>query len=117
MYLTEYLHYILYSFYFSEIGCVHQYPFSMWSNDLAESIDRFAIETAYIYKVVNDLNLFFDVECLVCFIAQVLRYCSDRVALIDRKGNNRGICFIFSYQCNISAVKSSDHGDFFAFQL
>ena len=53
---------------------------------------------------------FSDLEKLVGFFFQVVRYCGNGIALIDRKGNYRCIGFIPTNQCNIRTVQGGDNG-------
>ena len=36
-------------------------------------------------EVLNDLNFFLNLKNLVCFFAEIIRYCRDGVAFVDRK--------------------------------
>ena len=70
-------------------------------------------KAAYIHKVHDHFNFFFNLKMFKGFIPQILRYGSDGITFIDGKGNHRRIGLIPAYQCYIGSVSVVMTGIFF----
>ena len=81
---------------------------SVGSDYFSESINRIPLKALYVNKVMNDLNVFCDVEIGVSLFLQVIGHCRYRITLVDGKSNHRRIGLVFSNKRNICTVQGCD---------
>ena len=96
---------------FPEVGGVHEDAFAVGGDDLAEGVDGLLVKAAGVDKIIDDLDLFFDVEDLVGLVAEVLGDGGDGVGLVDGEGDDGGECLVASDERDIGSVEGGDDGD------
>src|SRR5579872_4711001 len=85
--------------------------FAVGGDDLSEGVDRLLVEAAGVDKIIDDLDLLFDVEYLVGLVAEVLGDGGDGVGLVDGKGDDGGEGGVASDQGDIGPMEGGDNGD------
>src|SRR5579859_3728026 len=108
---------ILDAFDLAEVGGMHQDAFAVGGDHPAESVDRFAVKPAGVDKIMNDADLFFNVEGAEGFIAQILRDGRDGVALVDGEGDDRGEGLVAAHEGDVRTVQGRDHRDIASLRL
>lgn len=102
---------VLHPFDLPKVGGVHDDAFTIGGDHFAEGVDRFLMKTLSVNEVMNDLDLLLDGEGAIGFVAEILGYRGDGVALIDGEGHHWCKGLVFAYEGDIGSVQGRDDGN------
>src|SRR5579862_6455589 len=98
---------ILYPFHFPEVRRMQEDTFAIRGDDFSEGIDGLAVKPAGVYKIVDDPDIFFNLECPVGLFAEITGNRRNSIALVDGKGYHRRKGLVPPYQGDIGSVQRS----------
>src|SRR4030095_5275989 len=105
MHFPENVNDILCAFYFSEVGSMNKYSFTVWGNGLFKMLLFCLAKTFEVYKIWNYCDFTVNRKVFICLPLKVFRHCRDAIGLIDRERDYRRIGGIFSNQRYIRSMK------------
>ncbi len=107
-YAGEDVYHIGHALHAAEVGYVHEYLLAIGREHLLEVVLIGMVKALYVYEVGDDEDVLFYLERAKGFLAQVLGYGGDSVALVDGEGDDGGIGGVAAHEGDVGAVEGGD---------